>query len=109
MAAKNLAGKYFSINNRAAKYLRGLTALLLASALQVAARAEEKILEIRESPYNSIFIRQYGDIISMNFGYNKTIYTESEFYRLDDSVLPVTYTRFMTAGLMYAADTKKIL
>jgi spermidine synthase len=99
MAAKNPAGNSWL----------GPTALLLIMAGQVAAVAEEKILEVRESPYNSIFIRQYGDIISMNFGYNKTIYTESEFYRLDDSVLPVVYTQFMTAGLMYAAATRNIL
>jgi spermidine synthase len=99
MAATNLAGKAWL----------ALTALLMLLNAQPVAKAEEKILELRESPYNSIFIRQYGDIVSMNFGYNKTIYTESEFYRLDDRVLPVTYTQFMTAGLMYAAETRKIL
>jgi spermidine synthase len=99
MAATNLAGKAWL----------ALTALLMLLNAQPVAKAEEKILELRESPYNSIVIRQYGDIVSMNFGYNKTIYTESEFYRLDDRVLPVTYTQFMTAGLMYAAETRKIL
>ena len=45
----------------------------------------------------------------MNFGYNKKIYTESVYNKLDDRDLPVRYTRLMTVSLMYAGKISSIL
>ena len=45
----------------------------------------------------------------MTFGYNKRIYTESITNTKDRTELPVTYTRYMTAGLAYAAELKNNL
>jgi spermidine synthase len=45
----------------------------------------------------------------MTFGYNRNIYTESIFNTLDDRDLPVEYTRYMTASLLYAKNINSIL
>jgi spermidine synthase len=47
--------------------------------------------------------------ISMTFGHNRRIYTESMYNTHDDKDLPVEYTRYMTASLMYAKDVHSIL
>jgi spermidine synthase len=46
---------------------------------------------------------------SMTFGHNRRIYTESVYNTGDDRDLPVDYTRFMTASLMYAKGVQSIL
>ena len=45
----------------------------------------------------------------MTFGHNRRIYTESIYNTRDERDLPVDYTRFMTASLMYAKDIHAIL
>lgn len=45
----------------------------------------------------------------MTFGYNKRLFTESVTNTKDRTELPVIYTRYMTAGLAYAAKLKNIL
>jgi spermidine synthase len=45
----------------------------------------------------------------MTFGHNRRIYTESVYNTRDDKELPVDYTRFMTASLMYAKNVHSIL
>ena len=82
-----------------------------AAFLGTPAHAQEgpKLLESRESLYNNIYVYQQGSFVSMTFGYNKNIYTESTYNTLDDRDLPVEYTRFMTASLIYAGQIKSIL
>ncbi|MGE3623097.1 MAG: spermidine synthase [Bdellovibrionales bacterium] len=63
----------------------------------------------RESLYNNIYVYSHGPYLSMTFGYNRKIYTESMYNTQDESELPVTYTRYMTAPLMYAKDVASIL
>src|SRR5215475_6646878 len=93
--------------------LRSSLAALVGIAALVGAPAhgqeDPKLLESRESLYNNIYVYQQGSYVSMTFGYNKNIYTESTYNTLDDRDLPVEYTRFMTASLMYAGQIKSVL
>ena len=68
-----------------------------------------KLLQSRESLYNNIYVFSEGDYVSMTFGYNRRIYTESIYDTKDELDLPVSYTRFMTASLIYAKDVHSIL
>jgi len=85
-----------------------LIAMLLLG-LAPAARAEDGLLERVESIYNTILIYQRGPYVALTFGYNERLYTESMGNPADPLELPVTYTRFMTAGLMYTAEQEDIL
>jgi spermidine synthase len=73
------------------------------------AGAVEELVERKESLYNNIFVYREGDIVSMTFGFNRRIYTESQYNTRDEIDLPVTYTRYMTAGLMYAKSVSRVL
>jgi spermidine synthase len=68
-----------------------------------------RLLESRESLYNNIYVYARSPYVIMTFGHNKEIYTESVFDTGDDRVLPVPYTRYMTAALMYAKNVHSIL
>jgi spermidine synthase len=94
--------------------LRSLIACAAAAAVLVAgvaARSQEtqKLLESRESLYNNIYVYQQGPLVSMTFGYNQRIYTESIYNTRDDRDLPVDYTRYMTVTLAYAKQIHSIL
>lgn len=65
--------------------------------------------ESRESQYNSIFISSNGPYISMMFGHNRKLYTESVANTNDEKELPVEYTRYMTVALAYRPDFERIL
>jgi spermidine synthase len=86
-------------------------AAFLAPPVISASRAfdQRKLIESRESLYNNIYIYGQGPYVSLTFGYNRNIYTESIYNTLDDRDLPVEYTRAMTASLIYAKDIKSIL
>jgi len=74
------------------------------------ARAEDRqLIESKESLYNNIYVYKEGDYYAMTFGYNRKIYTESIYNSKDDRDLPVVYTRYMTAALIYAKDVHSIL
>jgi spermidine synthase len=84
---------------------------LLGTALIAKTNAQDSrdLVESRESVYNNIYVYRQGPYYSMTFGYNRTIYTESIYNTLDDRDLPVDYTRYMTASLMYAKNINAIL
>jgi spermidine synthase len=63
----------------------------------------------RESQYNTIFIDPEGPYISMRFGINNRIFTESLYNPRDQLELPVIYTRFMTVAMAYAQGQGKIM
>jgi len=67
------------------------------------------LLESRESPYNNVYVYRTGTNLSMTFGYNQKIYTESVYNTLDERDLPVPYTRFMTAALLYPKKINSVL
>src|SRR6516164_927883 len=78
----------------------------IATAL---AQDSRNLLESKESLYNNIYVYEQSPYVSMTFGHNRRIYTESVYNTRDERDLPVEYTRFMTAGLMYAKDVRSIL
>jgi len=84
-----------------------LLGLMLAT--RVYAQDDRVLLESRESLYNNIYVYRSGTYVSMTFGYNRAIYTESVCNIVDDRELPVEYTRLMTAALMYAKSLNSIL
>ena len=82
--------------------------LLLLSVAAVAA-SEDGLVERVESKYNTILIYKRGSYLSLTFGYNDRLYTESTANTEDPLELPVTYTRFMTAALLYVSEQQDIL
>ncbi|HKY94768.1 MAG TPA: fused MFS/spermidine synthase [Kiloniellales bacterium] len=84
-------------------------AVSLLMALAAAALADDGLVERVESKYNTILIYKRGPLVSLTFGYNDRIYTESTANTEDPLELPVTYTRYMTAALLYVTEPKDIL
>ena len=89
--------------------IAGIVAAVAVLVGAAAAQETRKLLESRESLYNNIYVYGQGPYVSMTFGYNRAIYTESVYNTLDDRDLPVPYTRDMTASLIYAKDIHSIL
>lgn len=79
--------------------------LLICVAIAAHAR---KPAETRESLYNNIFIYRDGDYVTMTFGHNDRIYTESQMNLRDRSELPVAYTRHMTTAIAYPPQVRTI-
>ncbi|MBR0799236.1 fused MFS/spermidine synthase [Bradyrhizobium jicamae] len=94
-------------------FIRSLFLGALAGAVlgigAASAQQKETLLESQESLYNNIYVYQRSPYVIMTFGHNKQLYTESVFDTGDDRVLPVPYTQFMTAALMYAGKVNSIL
>lgn len=85
-----------------------LLAMILALAAGPAL-GQGDLLESRESVYNNIYIRQQGDLVTMQFGKNERFWTESVYDSSDPEALPVTYTRYLTAALAYPTEVGSIL
>jgi spermidine synthase len=85
--------------------------VLAGLSLATAGLAQDtrRLLDSKESLYNNIYVYEDPPYRSMTFGHNKRIYTESMYNTSDDRDLPVDYTRYMTATLMYAKDVHAIL
>lgn len=85
--------------------------ILACSFFTSASQAQDTrhLLESKESLYNNIYVYEQPPYRSMTFGHNRRIYTESVYNTGDETDLPVDYTRFMTATLMYAKDVHAIL
>ncbi|MDD9908988.1 MAG: fused MFS/spermidine synthase [Ahrensia sp.] len=76
--------------------------ILLAAAVAFCSSVSAReLIESRESTYNNIYVHKDGPIYAMSFGHNRRFYTETIYDSRDELVLPVVYTRFMTAGLAY--------
>src|ERR1700689_1179021 len=93
-------------------FAAGIIAVVLSAAVLIArsdAQESRDLVESKESLYNNIYVYRQGPYYSMTFGYNRTIYTESIYNSLDDRDLPVEYTRYMTASLIYAKNINSIL
>jgi spermidine synthase len=66
------------------------------------------LLETRESQYNTIYITRDGPYVTMLFGVNRTLFTESRYNPNQPRTLPVDYTRFMTAALAYTPQATSV-
>ena len=71
--------------------------------------AQERLIEMKESKYNNIYVYQTGGNISMTFGHNRRIYVESVYNPLNQLELPVLYTRYMTVGLAYPRELSSLM
>jgi spermidine synthase len=107
-ACRRLPSKQGSAAMNRAILAAAIAAILVAVAT-IGRGAAEELVERKESLYNNIYVFREGDIVSMTFGFNRKIFTESQFDTKDELDLPVTYTRYMTAGLMYAKNVSRIL
>jgi spermidine synthase len=89
----------------------GICGLVLAFAPACRAQdaSPETPVEARESKYNNIYVYRRDQYYSMTFGHNKRFYTESIYDTTNELALPVTYTRFMTVALAYAAETANVV
>jgi spermidine synthase len=67
------------------------------------------LLESRESQYNNIYVYQTGTNVSLTFGLNQKIYTESVYNTADELELPAAYTQYMTSSLIYPKKINSIL
>lgn len=70
---------------------------------------ERVLIDSRESIYNNIYIYRTGTYVSMTFGHNKKLYEESRYNTANERELPVPYTEYMTASLMYPKKIDSIL
>lgn len=90
--------------------MRLLSVVVLVAAFAASALAgERKLLVEKESLYNNIYIYSDPPLVTLKFGHNGRLYTESAYNTKDDRDLPVAYTRYMTAGLIYPKEIKSIL
>lgn len=92
--------------------MRLLKFFLFAIGLAAAATAgadERKLLVEKESLYNNIYIYSDPPYVTLTFGHNGRLYTESSHNTKDDRELPIVYTRYMTAGLIYPKKIGSIL
>ncbi len=97
--------------------LLGLLALVLAIEVvsflnddgEVAPAGGEELLAAVESEYNNIYVYRDGPHVTMRFGLNDELYTESKMVVGDELELPVPYTRLMTVGVVYADRLDDIL
>ena len=71
--------------------------------------AKPVLIDRRESVYNNIYVFRNGPILTMTFGHNRALYTETIYDTRDEFALPVRYTRYMTAVLAYAAQVDRVL
>jgi spermidine synthase len=86
-----------------------LALLALASLGTGLAHAERTLIDERSSLYNNIYVYKDGSEISMMFGHNKNLYTETVYDTKDELALPVLYTRYMTVALAYARGLDNML
>ncbi|MBI1211200.1 MAG: spermidine synthase [Alphaproteobacteria bacterium] len=93
------------------RFLSRLIWALAAVGLTAAAAqgGERTLLVQRESLYNNIYVYSNPPYVTLTFGYNDRLYTESTHNTKDDRELPVYYTRYMTAGLIYPKTVGSIL
>lgn len=89
--------------------LLGLALALVGAWSDPSTAAGRKLIVEKESLYNNIYIYSDPPYVSLTFGHNGRLYTESIYNTKDELDLPVTYTRYMTVGLAYARQVRSIL
>jgi spermidine synthase len=97
------------------RHWSALAVLLASLAVAVAVpagwplRAADELVEEVESIYNNIFVYRRGEQLVMTFGHNRRLYVESRYNPGNERELPVTYTRYMTLGTLYAPRLDNLL
>ncbi|MGQ0385261.1 MAG: spermidine synthase [Gammaproteobacteria bacterium] len=88
----------------------GLLAALLAGGAPAAWAQTFRYGSVaqRESQYATTYVDRDGGYLTMRFGVNRCLFTESRYNPRDPTELPLVYTRFMTVALAYAANTARV-
>ena len=94
-------------NSRIAGLVVAVAALICGEPPPAA--AEGVLIEKRESVYNNIYVFKNGPMLTMTFGHNRALYTETVYDTRDELALPVRYTRYMTAALAYVRNADRLL
>ncbi|HXV39921.1 MAG TPA: fused MFS/spermidine synthase [Steroidobacteraceae bacterium] len=63
----------------------------------------------RESQYATTYVDRDGKYLTMRFGVNKCLFTESRYNPRDPTELPLVYTRYMTVALAYAPRAARVV
>ncbi len=84
-------------------------ATLFGAPIEAAPGLDGRLIETRESPYNSIYVYERDKLIYMSFGLNRRYFSESAYDPRDQRVLPFFYTRYMTAVLSYVPSANHLL
>lgn len=63
----------------------------------------------RESQYATTFVVRDGKYLTMRFGINKCLFTESRYNPADPAELPIPYTQYMTVALAYTSKAARIV
>ena len=84
-------------------------ASLVAGAASASQYDKSHLLKFKELLYNNIYIYKNAPYVSMTFGFNTRIYTESIYNTADERDLPVDYTRYMTESLVYPKAVRSIV
>lgn len=92
-----------------AALILALAAVLVLAFPEASSAARGKLIVEKESLYNNIYIYSDPPYVSLTFGHNGRLYTESVYNTKDDLDLPVSYTRYMTVGLAYARQVRSVL
>ena len=96
-----------AVKSPIAIFITALAILILTE--QQSASAQRVLIDQRESVYNNIYIFRNGPFLTMTFGQNRKLYTETVYDTRDELALPVRYTRSMTAVLAYAGHVDRLL
>ncbi len=101
----------FHLSRRAA-----LAAILASAALPATASdgrsdilIDPSVLDRVKSDYNDIVVRGVGDKIYMNFIVGRCEFVETIYEPARPEILPVAYTRYVTAALAYPPRPKRLL
>lgn len=88
-----------------------LLAVLCAAQIAPALAQSRKFGRVarRESQYAATYVDRDGDYLTMRFGINRCLFTESRYNPSDPAELPVAYTQYMTVALAYAANLSEIV
>jgi spermidine synthase len=86
-----------------------IAALGLGPALAWAQASNYGRVARRESQYAATYVDRDGAYLTMRFGVNDCLFTESRYNPDDPAELPITYTRYMTVALAYAAQAERIV
>jgi spermidine synthase len=91
-------------------FTNGLLAALCAAHAPAAWAQGQRLGGVarRESQYATTYVDRDGRYLTMRFGVNRCLFTESRYNPRDPAELPVVYTRFMTVALAYATSAARV-
>lgn len=87
----------------------GGASLFGAADAQQLWRGGPRVIDQLKSEYNDILVTRDGSLVTMVFRVGRCLFTESEYDSAQPAMLPVEYTRFATAAMLYPAQPRRLL